>query len=123
MQKRSKNYPRRGEIHIADLSPAFGREIHKKRPILIISSDILNQNSPTVIMLPLSSILPQYIGPDEVKIPKTTGLDKDSVILISQIRAIDKDRFIKKVGPITADKLFEVEDALKLVLGMIPLDN
>ena len=74
-------------------------------------------------MLPLSSILPQYIGPDEVKIPKTTGLDKDSVILISQIRAIDKDRFIKKVGPITADKLFEVEDALKLVLGMIPLDN
>ena len=123
MKKHLKNYPRRGEIYVADLDPAFGRELHKKRPVLIISSDTLNQNSNTVIMLPLSSIVPKFIGPDVVRSTEVKGLDKDSIILVSQIRAIDKDRLIKKVDKVKEDELWEVEEALKLVLGMTPLDN
>lgn len=123
MRKRLANYPRRGEIHIADLNPAFGREIRKKRPVLIISSNIFNQNFPTVVMLPLSSIVPQFIGPDMVKLSKFKGLDQDSVILTAQIRSIDKDRLIKKIGFVNQDKLEEIEDSLKLVLGLTELDN
>lgn len=122
MQRHLKNYPKRGEIYIADLNPAFGREIHKKRPVLIISSDVLNQISSTVIMLPLSSIVPRFIGPDIVKLSRVEGLNKDSIILISQIRAIDRTRLSKRIGKITDDKIEEIEDALKLVLGLTPLD-
>lgn len=123
MQKRLKNYPRRGEIHIADLNPAFGREIHKKRPVLIISSNSINQNSPTVVMLPLSSIVPQLVGPDMVGLSKIKGLDRDSVILTTQIRSIDKDRLIKKIAFVNQDKLEEAEESLKLVLGLTELDK
>ena len=123
MPKPSNIYPRRGEIYVADLNPFFGREIHKKRPVLIISHNIINQNFPTVIMLPLSSIVPQFIGQDVVKLFKFKGLGKDSVILITQIRSIDKTRLIKKVGKISTEKLEEVEEALKLILGMTPLED
>ena len=72
-------------------------------------------------MLPLSSIVPQFIGPDVVKISSFGGLDKESIILISQIRAIDNGRLIKKVGKISEDQLAEVEESLKLILGMIEI--
>ena len=122
MRKNLKRYPKRGEIYIADLNPAFGREIHKKRPVLVISSDVINKNFPTVIMLPFSSIMPLGIGVDTIKVPKKAGLDKDSVILATQIRSIDKSRLVAKVGKLSGEKLEEVEDSLKLVLGMVSLD-
>ena len=117
-----KRYPKRGEIYIADLNPAFGREIHKKRSVLVISSDVINKNFPTVIMLPFSSIVPLGIGADTIKVSKSAGLNKDSVILATQIRSIDKSRLVEKVGKLSAEKLEEVEDSLKLVLGMVSLD-
>lgn len=122
MPKNLKGYPRRGEIYIADLNPAFGREIHKKRPVLVISSNIVNKNFPTVIMLPFSSIVPRALGADTIKVSKNTGLNKDSVILAIQIRSIDKSRLVEKVGKLSGEKLIEVEDSLKLVLGMVSLD-
>ena len=66
MQKSGKSYPKRGEIYIADLDPAYGLEIHKKRPALIISNNALNRALPTVIIVPFSSIMPQEFGPDLV---------------------------------------------------------
>lgn len=122
MRKDLKGYPKRGEIYIADLNPAFGREIHKKRPVLVISSDVINKNFPTVIMLPFSSIVPGAIGADTIQVSKSTGLNKDSVILATQIRSIDKNRLVEKVGKLSGEKLAEVEDSLKLVLGMVSLD-
>lgn len=123
MQKPSKKYPKRGEIFVADLNPAFGREIHKKRPVLILSNNTLNQTLPTVIMAPFSSIVPEFVGPDVIKIkdPKI-GLDKDSAIIINQLRSIDKSRLVKKVGTLSKEKLEEIEDAIKLVLGLESLD-
>ncbi len=119
MPMSSPKFPRRGEVFTADLNPAFGREIHKKRPILIVSNNTLNQTLPTVIMAPFSSIIPEFIGPDVILIkdPKI-GLDKDSAIIINQIRSIDKSRLIKKVGTLSKIKLEEVEDALRIVLGL-----
>ena len=118
MQKFSKTYPKRGEIFIADLNPSFGREIHKKRPVLIISSNILNQYSPTVVILPFSSIVPIATSPDMVKIEEGKLVDKDSVILSYHIRSIDKVRLIKRIGRLPKIKLEEVEESIKLILSL-----
>jgi len=123
MPRSLTKYPKRGEVFIADLNPAFGREIHKKRPVLVISNNTLNQILPTVIMAPFSSIVPEFIGPDVIKIKDSRiGLAKDSAIIINQMRSIDKSRLVKKVGILSKGKFEEVEDALKIVLGLDSLD-
>lgn len=122
MQKSGKNYPKRGEIYIADLKPSFGREIGKTRPALIISDNALNKVLPTVIVIPFSSIVPQNIGPDFVKFSNQKGLKKTSVLVVNQLGAIDRLRLVEKVGKISKQKLSEVEEAIKLVLGLIDKD-
>lgn len=107
----------RGDMWIADLRPGVGFEVTKKRPTLIISRNTVNEISPTVIVIPLSSQVYKILGPERISIPqKDSSLHRDSVALVTQMRAIDKTRLIKKVGPISKDKLKEVEQALKIVL-------
>lgn len=119
MRKYSIKYPKRGDIFVADLNPSFGREIHKKRPVLVVSNNILNKELPTVIIIPFSSIVPQFIGPDVVKVAlKAIGLDKKSLAMINHIRSIDKKRLVKKIGTISKGKLREVEEAIKIVLDL-----
>lgn len=122
MLKPSKKYPKRGEVFIADLNPGFGREIHKRRSVLVISNNSLNQNLSTVIVIPLSSIIPEFIGPDVVKIEDKIGLDRESVLIVNQIRSIDQTRLIKRVGILSQDKIEQVEEALEIALGMTDLD-
>ncbi len=112
---------KRGEVWIADLNPGYGVEIHKKRPVVIISNNLINNNSPRIIVLPFSTqVYP--LNPGKVLIQKGEyNLEKDSVILASDIRSIDKDRLIKKVGVVPSEKMLEVEESLKLVLGMIEI--
>ena len=117
-----KGYPKRGEIYIADLDPAFGREIHKKRPVLIISINDINEVLPTVIIIPFSSIVPKDIGPDFVSFSTQKGLDKESALVVNQLGAVDQIRLIKKIGKISQEKLLEVEESLKLVLGMTSIE-
>lgn len=110
---------KRGEIWIADLRSSIGREITKVRPALIISNNAINTSSPTIIVLPISSQIPPVVGADRIFLPKKElKLSKDSVVLGGQIRAIDKTRLKKKIGAISKAKLSEVEEALRLALGM-----
>lgn len=118
MQKSGKNYPKRGQIYIANLDPGFGREIHKKRPVLIISDNVFNQTRNHVIIIPSSSIRPPLLTPEIISIGKPKGLEKESVLILIFIRSIDQDRLIKKVGQISKNKMQDVEEALKLVLGL-----
>lgn len=114
---------KRGEIWITDLRPSVGWEVAKIRPALIISNNNINNISPVVIVIPLSSQIPQVLGPERLLLQGRKGsLDKDSVILLTQIRTIDKSRLTKHIGKISQGKLLEVEDALKLVLGLISLE-
>ncbi len=122
MQKSLKDYPKRGHIYIADLEPSFGREIHKKRPVLIISNDMANQNTPYAVIIPTSSLVPNVIPEGAVHLGKLRGLDKESILLPLFIRSIDQDRLIKKVGKLSKEKLKEVEYSLKLVLGLVSID-
>lgn len=119
MQKSGKDYPKRGEIFIADLEPGYGKEIRKKRPALIISGNDFNKTFPTVVTIPFSSIVPDFVGPDVIKFFNIKGLVKESALITTQIRSIDKVRLIKKVGKISEPKMQEVEGALKLVLAII----
>lgn len=112
-------HPKRSEIWISDLRLSMGREIGKKRPSLVVSSGSINQASPLVIVIPISLQILAITSPEKILLPAAkTGLSKASVLIIHQIRAIDKSRLIKKIGLLSKDKMIEVEDALKLVLGL-----
>lgn len=113
---------KRGQIWVANLDPGYGIEIRKKRPILVISSDIFNEQLKTVIVIPISTqVLP--LGPEKILIEKDgSNLERDSAALAVNIRAIDKSRLIKKAGKISKQKLLEVEEAVKLVLGITVLE-
>lgn len=115
----SNIYPKRGEIYLTDLDPGFGREIHKKRPVLIVSTNALNKTLPTVIVIPYSSIIPQFVGYDVVVFLSQKGLDKKSALIVNQVRSVDKVRLGKKIGRVSKLKLAEVEDSLKVILGII----
>lgn len=113
-----KQILKRGQVWIADLNPGFGIEIHKKRPILIISNNTLNNNWPRIIVVPFSTQI-HPMNPGKVFIPKDLcGVDKDSIILTQDIRSIDKSRLVKKIGFLPKEKLLEVEESLKLVLAL-----
>lgn len=114
---------KRGEIWIVNLKPGFGREIHKKRPALIISTNNYNHTTPYVIVVPISSIVPGIITEDIVPLGKIKSLHKESVLLPLLVKSIDQDRLIKRISRISKIKLLEVEEALKLVLGMTDLDS
>lgn len=115
---------KRGEIWLIDLDLGFGQEIRKKRPALVISADSFNNSLHTIIIIPFSSRIPQVLSPEMVVVlpSKNTGIEKKSVILSLLIRSVDKDRLIKKIGLLQSEKLEEVEDSLRLVLGMIKLN-
>lgn len=109
---------KRGQIWIADLNPGYGIEIHKKRPVLVISGDIFNRQLKTIIVIPISTqVLP--LGPEKILIEKHgSNLENDSAVLAVDIRAIDKDRLVKRIGKVSKQKMSEVEDTIKLVLDM-----
>lgn len=110
---------KRGDLWTANLRPGQGFEVSKKRPCLIVSNNVINSISPTVVIIPLSSQIYKVLGPERLFIAKKESrLAKDSVILVTQIRAIDKTRLIKPISSISKVKLKEVEEAIKIVLDL-----
>ena len=109
---------KRGEIWIADLNPGYEQEIHKKRPVVIISNDAINKYSPTLIILPVTSrVFP--LGPEKILLSKKNKkLHKKSAILILGIRNIDRNRLIRKISYVDGENMIEIEDGLKLVLEL-----
>jgi len=93
-------YPKKGEIYLVNFDPTIGHEVKKKRPALILSNNIHNQYSPLVTIAPLSSNT-NKVYPFEIYIPKTMAdLHENSKIMIIQLRSIDKQRLINKIGNI-----------------------
>lgn len=109
---------KRGEIWIVNLEPSLHRELHKRRPALIISNNFVHNKTYHVIVIPISSQVPRTIGPEMVLIGKKEGLAKKSIILPLFIRSIDQERLIAKIGSLTEAKLSEVGESLKLVLQL-----
>ena len=109
---------KRGELYFADLSPVLGSEQGGVRPVLVLQNDIGNKYSPTVIVAAITSKLFKAKLPTHINLDsKEYGLSKDSVILLEQVRTIDKQRLKEIIGKLTDSKMQEVNNALLISLG------
>lgn len=110
---------RRGELYSAGLDPVVGSEQGGTRPVLVVQNDTGNRYSPTVIVLAVTSATGKPPLPMHVRIPaEGNGLQRDSVALAEQIRTIDKRRLRERIGKVSPAVLAEVEEALRLSLGL-----
>lgn len=113
---------KRGEIYYADLSPVVGSEQGGIRPVLILQNDIGNRYSPTIIVAAITSRTDKAKLPTHIALEgERHGLPKDSIILLEQIRTIDKRRLKDKLGGLTPPVMSRVEDGLRVSLGFAEL--
>ena len=119
--KASQSTPavRRGDIFYADLSPVVGSEQGGLRPVLIIQNDVGNRYSPTVIAAAITSRMGKTKLPTHIDIyADRVGLSKDSVILLEQIRTLDKRRLREKMGHLDETVMEEVNNAIAVSFGL-----
>jgi mRNA interferase MazF len=113
---------KRGDIFYADLSPVIGSEQGGIRPVLIVQNDIGNKYSPTVIVAAITSQINKAKLPTHIEINSDEyGLNKDSVILLEQVRTIDKRRLKDKIGHINDELMSLVDEGLMISLGLVEL--
>jgi mRNA interferase MazF len=118
----NENMIKRGDIYYADLSPVVGSEQGGIRPVLIVQNDIGNKYSPTVIIVAITSQINKGKLPTHVEIgAEDYGLPKDSVILLEQVRTIDKKRLKEKIGYLSPDIMKVVDEAIQISFGLIEL--
>lgn len=110
---------RRGDIYYADLSPVVGSEQGGLRPVLIIQNDIGNKYSPTVIAAAITSRMSKTRLPTHIDVyADRVGLAKDSVILLEQIRTLDKRRLKEKMGHLDEEMMDHVNTAIAISFGL-----
>lgn len=109
----------RGEIYYADLSPVVGSEQGGIRPVLIVQNDVGNRHSPTVIAAAITSQSDKARLPTHIKVNATgSGLAKDSVVLLEQIRTLDKQRLKEKMGALDNYSMDRINTALSISFGL-----
>jgi len=110
---------KRGEVYFADLSPVVGSEQGGIRPVLILQNDIGNRFSPTVIVAAITAQIQKAKLPTHVEInAEKYAFERNSVILLEQVRTLDKQRLTDKITKLDKDKMQEVDIALELSLGL-----
>lgn len=110
---------KRGEIYYADLSPVVGSEQGGIRPVLIVQNDVGNKFSPTVIAAAITSQKEKSRLPTHIELPTTgCGLSRDSVVLLEQIRTIDKRRLKERMGLLDESAMGEINKALSISFGL-----
>jgi mRNA interferase MazF len=110
---------KRGDIYYADLSPVIGSEQGGLRPVLIVQNDVGNKYSPTVIAAAITSKMGKAKLPTHIDIiGNQVGLAKDSVILLEQIRTIDKKRLKEKMGHLDDATMTSVNNAIEVSFGL-----
>ena len=114
---------KRGDVFFADLSPVRGSEQGGQRPVLIIQNDIGNKYSPTVIIAAITAKIAKAKLPTHVEVQASqVGLLKDSVVLLEQVRTVDKTRLIQKLGHLEEGVMVAVDKALVISLGLYEED-
>lgn len=110
---------KRGDIFYADLSPVVGSEQGGLRPVLIIQNNVGNHFSPTVIVAAITAKIQKPKMPTHVGLlAKVDGIERDSVVLLEQIRTIDKQRLKDKVTQLSAEKMIQVDQAVTVSVGL-----
>ncbi len=109
----------RGDIYYADLSPVVGSEQGGIRPVLIVQNDVGNKYSPTVIAAAITSQKDKANLPTHIEVQSAgSGLVKDSIVLLEQVRTIDKHRLKEKMGRLDRDSMSRVNTALSISFGL-----
>lgn len=115
---------RRGEIYYADLSPVVGSEQGGIRPVLIVQNDIGNKYSPTVIAAAITSQHEKSKLPTHIELSANNcGLQKNSIVLLEQIRTIDKKRLKEKMGMLDDSSMTKIDTALSVSFGLSRRNN
>lgn len=110
---------KRGDIYYADLSPVVGSEQGGMRPVLIVQNDTGNKHSPTVIAAAITSQTGKARLPTHIELDaNSVGLSRDSVILLEQIRTIDKSRLREKMGKLDDTTMTKVDNAIAVSFGL-----
>ena len=110
---------KRGDIYYADLSPVIGSEQGGVRPVLIVQNDVGNRHSPTVIAAAITSQTTKARLPTHIELAgRNCGLSRDSVVLLEQIRTIDKQRLKERMGRIDETLMDRIDDALAVSFGL-----
>lgn len=116
----SMDMVKRGELYYADLSPVVGSEQGGVRPVLIVQNNVGNKYSPTIIAAAVTSQLGKAKLPTHIELPAGKfGLPKDSVVLLEQIRTLDKKRLKEKIGELPINMMTKVNEALLVSLGFL----
>jgi len=114
----STNQIRRGDIFYADLNPVIGSEQGDTRPVLVVSNNIGNKYSPTIIVIPITSSPRKNKQSTHVTIPYSCGLEVDSIALAEQIRTIDRSRLDSYIGHIGNSSKTAIDKALAVCVGL-----
>lgn len=109
---------KRGDIFYADLSPVVGSEQGGMRPVLIVQNNVGNKYSPTVIVAAITTKIEKGKMPTHVEIGADEGLEKNSVVLLEQIRTIDKQRLKDQVTRLDSETMRQVDEALAISVGL-----
>ena len=110
---------KRGDIFYADLSPVVGSEQGGMRPVLIVQNDTGNKHSPTVIAAAITSQTGKARLPTHIELnAQSVGLSRDSVILLEQVRAIDKSRLRERMGKLDDTTMTKVDNAIAVSFGL-----
>ena len=114
--------PRRGEIYLVNFDPTVGAEIQKTRPALVIQNDVANEYSAITIVAAISSKFSEDLYPTEVLISaSSSGLLKDSVVLLNQVRSIDCQRLLRKLGKASEETMAEIDRAIQISFGLVDI--
>ena len=111
---------KRGDIYYADLSPVVGSEQGGLRPVLIIQNNIGNRYSPTVIAAAITSQTGKARLPTHIDLPvdQNCGLSRDSIVLLEQVRTLDKRRLRERMGPVEEQVMMKVDTAIAVSFGL-----
>lgn len=120
MESESKMSIHRGDIYYADLSPVVGSEQGGIRPVLIVQNDVGNKYSPTVIAAAITSQKDKTNLPTHIRLmtEKGNGLAKESIVLLEQIRTLDKRRLKECMGSVDAESMQKIDQALSISIGL-----
>jgi mRNA interferase MazF len=112
--------PKRGDVYLVNFDPTLGAEIQKTRPALILQNDIANRHSPITIVAAISSKFEEPLYPTEVLISVPEGgLSVNSVVLLNQLRSIDRRRLVRRLGAVQPNTMAKVERSLQISLGLL----
>ena len=109
----------RGDLFFANLNPVKGSEQGGKRPVVILQNDVGNKFSPTVIVAAITSRTRKKANMPTLVPLDNAALEKDSQVLLEQIRTLDKMRLIKKVGKLTQDEMRAIDNSLEISLSLV----